>query len=171
MTPEQALGLRDFLVTSLKNEMKTTARVIGAVPDDKASYRPHETSKSAQELADHIATVDVSFLESVIRGSFDNPGGAGAGPMAPSQATSMYQEKMPKLIDRVATLTGEELARPVQFYTFNLPAVLYLDFALRHCIHHRGQLSTYLRPMGAKVPSIYGGSADEPFDATAASAS
>jgi uncharacterized damage-inducible protein DinB len=49
------------------------------------------------------------------------------------------------------------------FGMFNLPAVMYLQFMLNHSIHHRGQLSAYLRPMGAKVPSIYGGSFDEPM--------
>jgi uncharacterized damage-inducible protein DinB len=47
---------------------------------------------------------------------------------------------------------------------FQLPAAAYLNFANVHCIHHRGQLSAYLRPMGGKVPSIYGGSADEPMN-------
>jgi len=45
----------------------------------------------------------------------------------------------------------------------NEPAFSYLQFAQDHLVHHRGQLSTYLRPMGGKVPDIYGGSADEPF--------
>ena len=45
----------------------------------------------------------------------------------------------------------------------NAPAVTFLNFMNVHAIHHRGQLSAYLRPMGAKVPKIYGGSADEPF--------
>ena len=47
---------------------------------------------------------------------------------------------------------------------FNFPAVAYLNFMLSHTIHHRGQLAAWLRPMGGKVPSIYGGSADEPFE-------
>jgi len=49
------------------------------------------------------------------------------------------------------------------FNVFNLPAVLYMDFWIKHTVHHRGQLSTYLRAMNAHVPGIYGGSADEPF--------
>jgi uncharacterized damage-inducible protein DinB len=63
-------------------------------------------------------------------------------------------------------MTGDELAKIVDFYgMFQLPAAAYLNFANVHCIHHRGQLSAYLRPMGGKVPSIYGGSADEPMNA------
>jgi len=49
------------------------------------------------------------------------------------------------------------------FGVMEMPAVAYLNFMNLHTAHHRGQLSTYLRPMGSKVPSIYGGSADEPF--------
>jgi uncharacterized damage-inducible protein DinB len=56
------------------------------------------------------------------------------------------------------------LAKVVEFFgVMNLPNVLYLGFWNSHSIHHRGQLSTYLRAMNAHVPSIYGGSADEPF--------
>jgi uncharacterized damage-inducible protein DinB len=47
---------------------------------------------------------------------------------------------------------------------YNFPAVAYLSIMSRHSIHHRGQLAAYLRPMGGKVPNIYGGSADEPFE-------
>jgi uncharacterized damage-inducible protein DinB len=46
---------------------------------------------------------------------------------------------------------------------FNLPLVLYMDFWIKHTVHHRGQLSMQLRAMNARVPDIYGGSADEPF--------
>jgi uncharacterized damage-inducible protein DinB len=61
-------------------------------------------------------------------------------------------------------MSGEEAARIVEFGPFKLPALSYVTFAVNHSIHHRGQLSAYLRPMGAKVPSIYGPSADEnPF--------
>ena len=49
------------------------------------------------------------------------------------------------------------------------PAIVYLNFALVHGVHHRGQLSGYLRPMGGKVPSIYGGSADETWQGPTAS--
>lgn len=67
-------------------------------------------------------------------------------------------------VARVAALTAEQLLTPINFFNvFNLPAVLYPGFLNNHCIHHRGALATYLRPMGAKVPSIYGGSYDEPF--------
>jgi len=125
---------------------------------------------SAQDLTAHIATVDQWFLESVVEGSFTRPDNSGGEMPKPSQAAAAYKQNIPGLIDKVAGLSGEHLAKDVQFFTFNMPAVFYLDFCIRHGIHHRGQLSAYLRPMGAKVPAIYGGSADEPFDAAAAAA-
>jgi uncharacterized damage-inducible protein DinB len=65
-------------------------------------------------------------------------------------------------------LSAEELGTPVDFLGLrNDPAVAYLNIAIRHSVHHRGQLSAYLRPMGAKVPAIYVESADEPYPPTA----
>jgi uncharacterized damage-inducible protein DinB len=64
-------------------------------------------------------------------------------------------------------MSAEQLSTPVQFFTFNFPAAFYLAFMNNHSIHHRGELATYLRPMGSKVPSIYGGSYDEPIKAAA----
>jgi uncharacterized damage-inducible protein DinB len=61
-------------------------------------------------------------------------------------------------------LSDEDLATHVDFIGLRKdPAVAYLNIAIRHSVHHRGQLSTYLRLMGARVPAIYVESADEPF--------
>jgi uncharacterized damage-inducible protein DinB len=164
-TPDQAYGLAQFLISRLENEATVTARVMAAVPDDKADYRPHETNMSAGELVSHIAFAEIWFLEGVLNGEYGQPDDSGVVKMKPSEVVAMYQQKMPQLFARAKTLNGEQLAKQVQFYMFNLPAVAYLNFAQVHSIHHRGQLSVYLRPMGAKVPSIYGGSADEPMTA------
>ena len=86
----------------------------------------------------------------------------------PAAVLAWYDQTIPALIEELAALPAEKLAQPVAFHTMNYPAVHYLIMNLKHGIHHRGQLSSYLRPMGAKVPSIYGGSADEPMTAAAA---
>jgi uncharacterized damage-inducible protein DinB len=70
---------------------------------------------------------------------------------------------------RVRAMSAQELLTPVDFFgVFNLPCVHYLGFFNNHSVHHRGALATYLRPMGAKCPSIYGGSYDEPWQGAAA---
>jgi uncharacterized damage-inducible protein DinB len=82
-----------------------------------------------------------------------------------SDVLSWYEDSFPPKLDQVAKLSPESWARPLPFFEiYNLPAVMYLQFMLSHTIHHRGQLAAYLRPMGAKVPSIYGGSFDEPME-------
>jgi uncharacterized damage-inducible protein DinB len=80
-----------------------------------------------------------------------------------------YDERVKRGIARVEAMTAEQLLTPVVFLgVFNMPSVFYLGFLNNHCIHHRGELATYLRPMGSKVPAIYGGSYDEPFKPAAA---
>jgi uncharacterized damage-inducible protein DinB len=75
---------------------------------------------------------------------------------------SWYSEHFASVVERLKTLTGEQLVKPIDFRgMFSRPAVTFLQSGLSHTIHHRGQLSMYLRSMGAKVPSIYG----ESFDA------
>lgn len=167
MTPEQALFLRGFLMPGVRSEYETTRRVLAAVPNDNADYQPHEKSMKIGQLAEHIAIVDVWFLESIVKGEFIYPSDMSAEVMPPSASLAYYEEKMPALLDQVEALSGEHLAKIAKFHTFELPLVGYLQFMNVHSIHHRGQLSAYLRPAGARVPSIYGGSADEPMTAEA----
>jgi uncharacterized damage-inducible protein DinB len=85
-------------------------------------------------------------------------------PKTVAELVQWYDTNLKRAIDRVRSMSPEQLCTPVDFYgVFNFPAVFYLNFVNNHSIHHRGQLAVYLRPMGSKVPSIYGGSADEPF--------
>jgi uncharacterized damage-inducible protein DinB len=74
-----------------------------------------------------------------------------------------YTREFPKRIQRLRETPGEKLAQEVDFFGMKMPPVAVLPMANNHSIHHRGQLAAYLRAAGSKVPSIYGGSADEPF--------
>ncbi len=74
-----------------------------------------------------------------------------------------YKHEFPRRLEKVLSLDGAKLAQELEFFGTKCPAVQYLVSTLTHMVHHRGQLTTYLRPMGGKVPSIYGGSFDEPW--------
>jgi uncharacterized damage-inducible protein DinB len=79
----------------------------------------------------------------------------------PAEIAGWYQETYAKNFDALTQSTGDQLIRIVDFRgLFQQPALLFLQLGLVHTIHHRGQLSTYLRPMGSKVPAIYGESYD-----------
>ncbi len=167
MNPEIAKAMADFYIPILTQEVETNVRVIKAVPEDGSDYRPHSNSMSALEIARHMSLEDVWFLQAVIDGQFGPmpPQGEDSEVTSVADAVDLYNEKMPSLIEQVKSLSGEQLTQEVSLMgVFNLPAIGFLSFMIRHMVHHRGQLSAYLRPMGAKVPQIYGGSADNPME-------
>jgi uncharacterized damage-inducible protein DinB len=164
MTPEFAAGLRDFLLNALDGEVAANKKVVLAMPEGKGDYSPDVKSMPAAKLAFHTLASLVWFMDSVAAGAFgDFP--SGDAPATPAAIVEWYDAAWPAARAKVEALTGEQLAKPVSFFgMFDHPAVVYLNFANVHAIHHRGQLSAYLRPMGGLVPSIYGGSADEPMN-------
>jgi uncharacterized damage-inducible protein DinB len=168
MTPEFALGVRAMMLDGIAREAETTKKVLAAVPDAKSDYRPDPNARTAKELAWHIANTDVQFLDGIgdLNFKMENPE---TKPETSADVVAWYDENMKRGIAKVQALTAEQLTTPIEFFgVFNLPAVAYLGFLNNHSIHHRGELATYLRPMGSKVPSIYGGSYDEPFVPAAA---
>lgn len=164
MTNEAAKGLLEILVPEIRYESVTTRKVLAAVPAENYQYKPSEKCMTGLELASHIAVSEAFFLRGIINGNFEWKPQEFANPAA---VLAYYDQTIPGLIEEVAALPSEKLAQDVKFAIWNQSAVTYLMFSLKHSIHHRGQLSSYLRPMGAKVPGIYGPSADEPVTAAA----
>ena len=165
--PDQARFLLEAVyLPGLKNEHGITKNVIGAIPLDQGDYRPDGISKSALELSWHIAATEMRFLDALPAGEFDlSPRPRPESIKNSADLTAWYTDNFELRFEKLAKLSNEQLIKIVDFRgMFQLPAVMYLDFVLHHTIHHRGQLSMYLRPMGAKVPSIYG----ESFDAAEA---
>jgi uncharacterized damage-inducible protein DinB len=157
-----------MMLDGINREVQTTRKVIAAIPDGRSDYKPDPHARTAKELAWHIANSDIQFLDGIADLKF-NMATPEHKPQTSAEVVAWYDENMKRGAARVAAMTPEHLLTPVNFYNvFNLPAVLYLGFLNNHTIHHRGELATYLRPMGSKVPSIYGGSFDEPFQMPAA---
>jgi uncharacterized damage-inducible protein DinB len=165
MTPEQAGFLLPIFVATLRKEFPTTLRVLQAVPADKGDYRPAPNSRSALELCWHLASADIWFLDGFLAGQFEMEDDTMPADFSnAADIAASYEESLPAKLDKVEKLPAEFWATPLPFFgIYNLPAVMYLQFMLNHSIHHRGQLTAYLRPMGAKVPNVYGGSFDEPM--------
>jgi len=164
-TPEFAQTFCAMMLDGLNNEVETTKRVLAAVPNDKRDYRPDPNARSAWELAWHLANTDIQFLDGIADLEFkmENPSEADK-PKTVAEVVEWYDRNYKRASARVAAMSGQQLTTPVNFMgVFNLPAFAYLGFLNNHSIHHRGQLATYLRPMGAKCPSIYGGSFDDPL--------
>jgi uncharacterized damage-inducible protein DinB len=161
MTPEQAKFLAHSVGAQLQQEWKTTYKVIAAVPEDKKNYKPDPNSRDAWFLAHHIATVDVGFLRMIAANNF-------AAIKVETTATTVaaladwYKHEFPKALEQVLALDGQHLSQTLEaFGVLKMPSAAFVLFCNNHMVHHRGQLSTYLRAMGSKVPSIYGSSFDE----------
>lgn len=165
MTHDQAVFLRDFLLQSHDYEAGVTAKVLAAVPEGQLGYKTDEKSRTAGEMAWHIAVSEKLFLDGIAAGEFNWDEGAPPAAKSGKEFAAWYQANIPPALAKVKALDGAALSKVITFFdVFNLPAAAYLNFMLNHTIHHRGQLAASLRVMGGKVPSIYGGSADEPFN-------
>ncbi len=173
MDPQQAKFLVDQFATLMEGEFPATVKILAAVKDENRDYRPDEKSRTAWELARHLATADVWFLDSIIKGQFVwDPEAAKAVETqfkTVNDVVEFYKRVFPAKLQELRTMSPDKLTRTVDFFGFfQSPAVSLMGMANNHGIHHRGQLAAYLRAMGSKVPAIYGASADEPMQAAAA---
>jgi uncharacterized damage-inducible protein DinB len=163
---EFAVGYRDLMLQGLQNEMQTTKKVLAAIPDGKRDYKPDPKARTAWELAWHLASVDVQFAEELADGKFTMDQRYKDQPRTVPELVTWYEKNFSRALDKLRSMTPEQLVTPLDFMgAFNFPAFVYLSFVSNHSIHHRGELATYLRPMGSKVPCIYGPSADEEWKA------
>jgi len=162
MNAETAKAIAAYTLADNEQERATTKRVIAAIPAGKEGYTPDPKSMTALALAWHIASADMFFLNGVCTGQFSPGGGDRPESVTSAQAVlAWYDANIPPALERAKALSGEQLSAIVDFFGFmQAPAVSYLTLMVKHGVHHRGQLSAYLRPMGAKVPGIYGPSGD-----------
>ncbi len=164
-TEGEAKLVATYVLGDYRHELKTTRKVLEAVPAGHETYTPDDRSMNTLQLAWHIASADMFFLASVQAGAF----AAGEGKLPESiksvaDVIAWWDGNVPALLDAAGAMEGSALAAEVDFFgMMTTQNVNYLHLMVKHAIHHRGQLSAYLRPMGAKVPGIYGPSADEPM--------
>ena len=170
MKAEDAKTIAEFLAATFESELPATHAVMAAVPMERCDYRPDETSKTALGLVRHIALEDEWLLAAVADGQF-GPGkdeSDACGLMTPADAIAHHQKTVSAQLARIRAMSGDDLLRTVDMFgAFQMPAIQFLSLAIRHSVHHRGQLSAYLRASGSKVPSIYGPSADTRIAAAA----
>lgn len=172
MTSEQAKAAAEAMATLWEGELPATTKVLAAVKDDARDYRPDDKSRTAWELAVHLATADVWFLDSILQGRFEwNPDAAKKAEASFTSAREIaefYERTVPARLGAVRALPADRQAEVLDFFgLMRMPRAQWIGFANNHSVHHRGQLSSYLRAMGSRVPNIYGPSADaEPVPAS-----
>ncbi len=156
--------VREYYKECFEAEKPKFVRVLKAVPTGQAGYRPHPRSTSAGDLVWLLASELHDACELVDRGEVSfvpRP-----APTIP-ESIAAYEKNAADLETRMAKVDDAKWESKARFLVdgkvaWEAPLGDMLFGFLFDAIHHRGQLSSYLRPMGAKVPSIYGPSADDP---------
>jgi uncharacterized damage-inducible protein DinB len=157
---------KEQFLSTVAREFPTTMRVLKAFPAGKGDLKPHTKSKSACELAWMFVTEEKAS-EQALDGAIE----FGKMPKAPTtipEVIAAYEKNHAGFIERIKRTPDAELNTTVKFFTApkQMGDVRKMDilwFMLMDSVHHRGQMSVYLRLADAKVPSIYGPSADEPW--------
>lgn len=168
------MAIRDSFLSEFGHEMATARKTLERVPEGKSDWVPHPRSMKMGRLAGHIAELPGLVTAALGRESLDfRP--PGAPPRVPYVMTT--REELLQSFDKnvsaasaaIAGASDEDLMKTFTLSAggkviFSLPRLTALrSFVLNHVIHHRGQLSVYLRLNDVAVPSIYGPSADEPL--------
>ncbi len=157
--------LKSFLQT-WEQEYQSTLRVFANYPADRLNYRPHEKSMTAHELLWTIPLVEKVFIGGCLRGKIKL--GRSKPPKTKEALIQAYKKIHRDIVRRVRRAGEGIFSKTMKFYVAprkigDVKVGQMLWECLHDHIHHRGQLSVYLRLVGAKVPSIYGPSADEPW--------
>jgi uncharacterized damage-inducible protein DinB len=155
----------EFCLARRKNEIPAFLRVLKALPQDRLDYKPDPKSRSAAQLAWVLAAEEAALVTLIDKGEVEwkeEP-----PPASVDEIVAVYERNSAAVNDRLAKLDAAAWGKKVRMLMGGQP--VWEDTLegmawgfLFDAVHHRGQLSTYLRPMGGKVPSIYGPSADDP---------
>ena len=164
------MAIRDSLLAELDQELASARRLLEAVPPDRAGYRPHEKSWTLGELSLHVASVLTWQIFTLERDEVDLADPTFSPPAFESVQANLRTFDANAAAARAALelASDEHLKRPWTLrrqgqVMFTMPRLACLrSFVLNHLIHHRGQLTVYLRMCDVPLPPIYGPTADVP---------
>ncbi|WP_121357083.1 DinB family protein [Flavisolibacter nicotianae] len=161
--------LNQSLIPEFQQETASTKKMLGKVPDGKFDWKPHGKSMSLGKLASHIANIPNWMTLVLTTDEFDFAKGGYKEENAASQQelASTFESNYQKALQTLQnasdeTLRGSWTLRGGDHVFFTLPRIAAVrTLAMNHLLHHRGQLSVYLRLLDVPVPGMYGPSADE----------
>ena len=140
-------------------ESKTTRNVIARIPEGSA-YRPDPKSRTAHEIAWQIVCEEKMIIEALENGKAE--WAPAPEPATMKEVLATYEKQSGEIAGRWTELPAARWDGTLEFFGSERPASSMAWGFLFDIVHHRGQITTYLRPMGSTVPQIYGPSADEP---------
>jgi uncharacterized damage-inducible protein DinB len=150
VTPDFVFAYRELILSTMAAEMQTTKKVIGAIPESAKGYKPDPKSKNAHELAWHIVSDDVAFLNKIadMKIAMTEPLPA---PGTIAEILKYYEENLPKAIKRVLDMSTEQLLTPVSFFgVMNQPVYQYLLMVNNHSVHIAASFPPTCAPCGRR---------------------
>ena len=153
---------------TLRRELPVTRKVLAAFPATEADFRPHPRSSTARQLA-WTFVIEARLVTFALEGTSSKNKGFIPPPASWGEILTAFDAQYAEVVRLAGALgSGGTPPGPVPFFVAaktpgEIPLVEFLWFMLHDQIHHRGQMTVYLRMAGGKVPSIYGPSADEPW--------
>jgi uncharacterized damage-inducible protein DinB len=166
------MSIAESLLPEFDREMGVTRRLLERLPDDQFAWKPHDKSMTLGRLAEHLAELPEWARVSIVDKGIDMGTGRPPGYVAPASRAAVLAMFDKNVAGARAALSGRTDAELMATWTlkaqgkvvFTMPKAMVLrGFVMNHTIHHRGQLSVYLRLHNIPVPSMYGPSADEPM--------
>jgi uncharacterized damage-inducible protein DinB len=142
-----------------EDESKTTSKVLSRIPEG-SDYRPDPKSRTAREIAWQIVCEEKMLMDALERGTAE--WAPGPTPETMKEVCAAYDSQSGEIVRRLQSLPEDKWNGELEFFGSRRPASPMAWSFLFDIIHHRGQITTYLRPMGSTVPQVYGPSADEP---------
>jgi hypothetical protein len=156
----QIMTEKEQLLQTLDNEFATTLRVLHAFPADQGAFKPHERSRAAIELLSTFIGEE-AILRDVIDGEVDfTKESLWVMPADWADGISRLEAGHAQTMDKLKNIPDEDFGKMISFAGHDMRRIDALWGMLLDIIHHRGQLSVYIRMAGGKVPAIYGPSAD-----------
>ena len=162
------MPISDMLLPEFDHEMATTRKLLERVPDGHFDWKPHGKSFSLGQLAQHVATLPWWGQVTLQQTEFDVAANPQLAPVATRAALlDLFDRHSAATRQALNGKTDAELMAPWAFKNgaitvFSMPKVtVWRSFVMNHLVHHRGQLSVYLRLQDVPVPAMYGPSADE----------
>jgi uncharacterized damage-inducible protein DinB len=162
------MSIAETLLPEFDQEMATTRRLLERVPSDKGSWKPHPKSFSLGHLAQLVATMPGWLTNMVTRTELDLAGSPGYSLESTDTLLATFDRLVREAREALAAATDADFAVPWSLrhgerVLFTTPRGATIRSTINHLVHHRGQLTVYLRLVDVPIPSVYGPTADEPW--------
>lgn len=160
------MSLSAAFAEELQSESATTRKMLERVPEDAFDWKPHEKSSSMGRLAGHVAELVSMFVPMVTKDAMDFGDFKPFKPSSVSELVEKFDENVAGAVELLKNQSDDELPKLWRIKSgekvfLEMPRAAFIRWVLSHIVHHRGQLSVYLRLRDVPLPPVYGPTADE----------